>query len=307
MNATAKTQPTVAVIIPTYNRAALLIEALESVLAQTFKDFEVFIVDDGSTDDTAARVAPYLADTRIHYVVQENSGATTARNYGIRETSCAYIAFLDSDDVWMPSKLEKQISRLKTDPKVGLVYSDIMWIQFDGKPLRQQPIKAPRRFDNYYEDLLYENVIYGSNSAVVLRASLLEGAELYDPELPALDDQDFWLRLSAVCDIAYVDEMLVKLRAHPSNQQSDPDRMAQGRMLFLEKLKRTLPSEYRHHLPEVEYVLYRRIVFSYLLKRRYDTATRYLLRMVIVRPSNTIRFIRDALARLGRVSTANWQ
>jgi glycosyltransferase involved in cell wall biosynthesis len=303
----AKTTPTVAVIIPTYNRAALLVEALESVLAQTFQDFEVFIVDDGSTDDTQIRLDPYLTDPRIHYLSQENGGPARARNTGIRASSSEFIALLDSDDLWLPTKLEKQIALLHAQPDIGLVYTDVTWIEANGEVMERQPVKAPRNFNTYYEDLLYDNVIIGSDSAVLLRRQILGGQELYDPALLTLEDQDLWLRISAGCKISFVDTPLVLLRVHQANLQQNPDSMARGRLLFVEKLKRTLLPAYRHHLPNVEYVQYRRIVFAYLLKRRFGSAARYLLKMMAANPANTLRFFVDALARLPRARDAHWR
>ena len=301
------TLPTVAVIIPTYNRAALLIEALNSVLAQTFQDFEVIIVDDGSTDDTADRLKPFLTDSRVRYVRQINGGPARARNYGIREAHGEFIALLDSDDLWLPTKLEKQVALLRANPEIGLVYSDVTWIDANAQPMQPQPAKAQRRFPTYYEDLMFENVIWGSDSTVMVRSELLKSQPLYDPELPTLEDQDLWLRLSVHTEFWNLDESLVNLRVHGSNLQHDPDAMAAGRLRFLHKLQQDTPQAYRHHLPDVEYVLYRRTVFGYLLKKRYGAAIHYAARMIASHPLSVVRITLDGLARLFRIQSAHWR
>ncbi|MFN8377849.1 MAG: glycosyltransferase [Anaerolineae bacterium] len=300
-------QPTVSVIIPTYNRAELLIEALNSVLAQTFQDFEILIIDDGSTDDTKVNLEPYLADSRIRYIYQTNGGPANARNRGIDEAQGEFIALLDSDDLWLPEKLEKQVSLLRERLEIGLVYADVIWIAKDGSVINPQPVKAPRRFPTYYEDLMFENVIWGSDSVVIMRSEVLRSIPLYDSELPTLEDQDLWLRLSVCTEFCFLNEPLTKLRAHSSNLQHNPDSMALGRLRFLHKLQRDTPGSYRHHLPDVEYVLYRRIVFGYLLKKQYRAAIRYAIQMIASHPLSVVRITLDGVVRLTRVRSAHWR
>lgn len=302
-----ESKPTVSVIIPTYNRAALLVEALESVLAQSFQDFEVIIVDDGSNDDTAERLKPYLTDDRVRYFCQSNGGPARARNYGIRGAFGEYIALLDSDDLWLPAKLEKQVALLRANPDIGLTYSDVTWIDAAGQPMEPQPLKAQRRFPTYYEDLMFENVIYGPGTTVVIRRENLPQHEWYDELLPTIEDQDFFLRLSKDNQFMYAPEPLVLMRNHGSNLQHDPDAMATGRLRFLDKLKQDTPPTYRHHLPGIEYIVYRRIIFSYLLKRRFGITARYLWKMTLRNPGNLFRLLADALSRLPRARSAHWR
>jgi glycosyltransferase involved in cell wall biosynthesis len=301
------TKPTVSVIIPTYNRAGLLLEALASVLLQTVQDFEVLIVDDGSTDGTPERIAPLLTDARIRYLQQRNQGPAMARNHGIETAIGDTIAFLDSDDRWLPDKLEQQLQVLNERPEIGLVYTQVTWIDRHGAELDPQPAQAARRWPTYYEDLMFENVITGSDSAVLVRADALRRVAWYDPDLPTLEDQDLWLRLSMITEFACVDEPLVLLRTHGANIQHDPDNMARGRLHFLNKLKREAPQPYRHHLPDVEYVLYRRIVFGYLLKRKYLRSLRYTIQLFVRRPRCIGRLVADAMRRRSLVRSAQWQ
>lgn len=116
----------VSVIIPTYNRAEFISDAIESVLNQTFEDYEIIIVDDGSTDNTKQIVQSYTSKVKYYY--QEQSGVSSARNYGIKAATGEYIAFLDSDDQFLPQKLEKQVEVLENNPRIGIVYSPhIIW------------------------------------------------------------------------------------------------------------------------------------------------------------------------------------
>ncbi len=125
----------VSVIIPTYNYAKFIPEAIRSVLDQTFCDFELIIVDDGSTDETREVIKPYLDDARVKYVYQENKGLSSARNLGITTSRGEYIAFLDADDLWMPEKLQKQVPLLESNHKVALIYSMAEQINHEGKAM----------------------------------------------------------------------------------------------------------------------------------------------------------------------------
>src|ERR1700761_9344394 len=116
-----KTKPAIDVIVPTHNGLPYLKSAVQGVLDQTYQNFELYIVDDGSTDKTAAYVHS-LTDQRIHYIKKKNGGQATARNLGITKSSSPFLAFLDADDIWYPTKLEKQIALMQQAPDVGLVY-----------------------------------------------------------------------------------------------------------------------------------------------------------------------------------------
>ena len=143
--------PTVSVIIPTYNRAHLLPRALESVLAQTFEDLEVLVVDDGSTDGTEAVVTGY--DDRVRYLRQpQNAGVSAARNRGLREARGEFVAFLDSDDEWFPEKLARQVERFRELPdRVGLLYCGV---QFGRRPDREDWTFRPKHRGDVYETML---------------------------------------------------------------------------------------------------------------------------------------------------------
>lgn len=200
--------PLVTVVIPTYNRAHMLPRALESVLAQTFEAFEVLVVDDGSTDDTVALMAEYEArDERVRYLVQpRNAGVSAARNRGLHEARGEFIAFLDSDDEWLPTKLECQLSRFKALPHgVGLLYGGVE----DVGPRGVRTVHVPEYRGDLFQMLLRRNVIHGT-SGVMIRRAAAERAGFFDEKIPAIEDWEYWLRVLSHFDVDFVAEPLTR-------------------------------------------------------------------------------------------------
>jgi glycosyltransferase involved in cell wall biosynthesis len=200
--------PTVSVVVPTYNRAGLLPRALDSALAQTFGDLEVLVVDDGSTDATAALVNGYAArDGRVRYLRQpENAGVSAARNRGLREARGALVAFLDSDDEWLPYKLARQVDLFRRSPEaVGLVYGGVENVGPGG----ERTVHTPRHGGDLYRALLERNVIHGT-SGVVLRRSAAARAGPFDEGIPAIEDWEYWIRVARHAEAAYVPEPLIR-------------------------------------------------------------------------------------------------
>ena len=173
--------PKVSVVIPVFNRPAAVRRAIESVLAQTCQDFEIIVVDDGSTDATAASVAAF-ADRRITLIRHErNRGGSAARNTGIRASSAPYVAFLDSDDEWLPTKLERQLEVFeRSSERLALVYTGAEWVFADGSVSRH----IPRRQVDLTRALLTENVV-GETSLGMVRRSALDAIGGFDESLPA--------------------------------------------------------------------------------------------------------------------------
>ena len=183
--------PMVSVIIPVFNRPTAVRRAIESVLAQTFGDLELIVVDDGSTDTTPDVVARML-DPRIRLLRTDgNRGASAARNAGINHSTAPYVAFLDSDDEWLPTKLERQLQLFERgSERLGLVYAGTEQILPGGKVR----VCVPRRRDDLRRMLLTENVV-GETSIGMVRRLALERIGGFDETLPALQDMDLWLRI----------------------------------------------------------------------------------------------------------------
>jgi len=195
---------TVAAIIPTYNRLATLGRALESVFTQSRQADEVCVVDDGSTDGTEELVKAQYPDTI--YIRQKNSGVSSARNKGVGATTSKYLSFLDSDDEWLPKKLEIQLSALQAEPNFKLVHSDEIWIR-NGKRVNQMD-KHKKRGGELFTHCLPLCVI--SPSSVVMERSLYVDLGGFDESLPACEDYDLWLRICSREQVLYVDTPLLR-------------------------------------------------------------------------------------------------
>ena len=195
---------TVAVIIPTYNRVATLGRALKSVFTQSRQADEVCVVDDGSTDGTEEFVKDQYPDTI--YIKQENSGVSSARNKGVAATTTQYLSFLDSDDEWLPKKLETQLSALQAEPNFRVVHSDEIWIR-NGKRVNQMD-KHRKQGGELFARCLPLCVI--SPSAVVLERLLFDELGGFDELLPACEDYDLWLRLCSREQVLFIDSPLLK-------------------------------------------------------------------------------------------------
>ena len=221
--------PLVSVVIPTYNQPGMLIEAIGSVLAQTYRNVEIIVVDDGSTDDTASRLAPYVEQNHIKYVHQKNKRQAAARNKGISEAHGTLIAFLDHDDLWGPEKLEKQVP-LFANTRVGLVYSGAKETDTAGKTLWEKGIEKFQR-GAIFDRLLFDHFI--TNSSVVIRRACLERVGGFKEDLFGVDDIHLWLRICHEFEADYVPEVLVSCRNHEMNMKKDPWIVPEKRFLAL--------------------------------------------------------------------------
>jgi glycosyltransferase involved in cell wall biosynthesis len=220
----------VSVLIPTYNRAKFLPLAVASALEQTLPPLEVLIVDDGSTDETA-RVVDSL-EGPIRYIHQVNRGPAAARNRGIREARGELIALLDSDDLWLPEKLELQVKILERRPVVGLVHAAAALIDAGGRATGETWGRAS--YDGEVcAQLLVANGI--NASSVVVRRELLIDAGGYDERFRALENWDLWLRLSRECMFAYIDRPLIQYRMHDGNLISNLEQQRRAYGLWLSK------------------------------------------------------------------------
>lgn len=212
--------PLVSVVIPTYNRCQFLSQAIESVLSQTFRDLEIIVVDDGSTDGTAELVRERYG-TSVRYIRQANQGRSKARNAGMEAAEGKYIALLDSDDTWKAGKLEKQIRLLEASPEVGLAHTYTEVTGSTGSPdpaqtltrLKLHAAALKRGYD--YLNMSRECVMF--TSTVVVRRERLREIGLMDEAISGLEDGDWYLRAALVTKIATNPEPLVLYRMHGAN------------------------------------------------------------------------------------------
>jgi glycosyltransferase involved in cell wall biosynthesis len=224
--------PEVSVIIPAYNASRTIGATIESVLAQTFTDFELLVIDDGSQDDTADVVSA-VEDARVNCVRTENGGVSVARNRGLDMASGAYVAFLDADDAWRPTKLERQHRALSDSRDAGLCFAATEHTDDDLRPTAMH--HAPQRAD-YSEALLLEgNIISGSASSVMARRAAIDQAGRFDPTLTLCADWDMWLRMSVVAGFLGLDEPLVLYRSIPGTMSGDPKVLERDTFALLDK------------------------------------------------------------------------
>ncbi len=210
-------QPLVSVIMPTYNYAQFISDAIGSVLDQTYKNIELIVIDNYSEDNTEEIIASY-SDTRIKYKKFRNNGIIAAsRNLGISQSCGKYLAFLDSDDLWKPTKIEKQIELLENNSNIFLVYTRYTVVK-NGLFRKNLPRRKRLRSGNAFIPLFLSNNFIGTSS-VLLRNILKENTFLFDVDqkLRAIEDYDLWLRIAKNKRIAFVDEPLVVCREHVSN------------------------------------------------------------------------------------------
>jgi len=206
--------PQVSVIIPTYNRAGCLREAVDSVLAQKFRGFELIVVDDGSTDETPQLLREYGSSIRM--LRQENRGVSAARNAGIAASRGELIAFLDSDDAWLPGKLARQVEFFRQNPEILICQTEELWVK-NGR--RVNPGQRHRkRGGMIFEPSLALCLV--SPSAVMLRRELFEQVGLFDERLPACEDYDLWLRVSCRFPVGLIETPLIIKRGGHADQLS---------------------------------------------------------------------------------------
>jgi glycosyltransferase involved in cell wall biosynthesis len=206
----------VSVIIPTYNRKAYVCQAIDSALDQTYPDVEVMVVDDGSTDGTGEVVQARYGD-RIRYIYQSNQGEAAARNSAIRHSRGDLIALLDSDDLWKPDKLAKQVALLERRPEVGLVSCHAQAIDADGNLIGTGVMKP----DAVLDSISLERLIFNSPliiATVIVRRECLEQVGLFWEDIDYGEDRGFCLRVAAIYQVGFVPETLVLIRRHRDNQ-----------------------------------------------------------------------------------------
>jgi len=223
---------TVSVIIPTFNRAKKAARAISSVLYQGFTDYEIIVVDDGSTDETKNAMRQF--GEKIRYIDHpSNCGVSAARNTGIRKSGSPFIAFLDSDDYWLPGKLEAQTAFFRTHPEAMICQTEELWIR-NGRYANPKR-KHLKPSGDVFEPSLRLCLI--SPSAVMLRRGLLEEVGLFDEGLPACEDYDLWLRIACRHPVHLIREsLIVKEGGHPDQLSSLYKGMDRFRIQALVKL-----------------------------------------------------------------------
>lgn len=230
------------VIIPTYNRASFLPKAILSIFQQTYTDFELIVIDDGSTDETQHVLKQFEGKIKIFF--QENKGPSAARNLGIQKANGLYISFLDSDDLWTPKKLQIQMEWIQRNPDIKICYTDEIWIR---NGIRVNPKKQHQKYNGWFLVKMLPLCLI-SPSSVLIHSEIFKTVGMFDETLPVCEDYDLWLRINVRYPITFIPEpLIIKLGGHEDQLSRKYWGIDRFRVKALEKLLKNpyLKDEYR--------------------------------------------------------------
>lgn len=270
-------KPTISVVIPTHNRAKLLKRAINSVLRQTFEDFELIVVDDASLDNTS-EVVESINDGRIRYVrLEKNSGGPVARNTGIKKARGKFIALLDDDDEWLPNRLELQIEKFESLGKdVGVVYGGFYYVSQDTGEIIGK--RLPRYRGDVYTHFLKENFV--GSPTLLIRKECFKKAGLFDPELKSSQDWDMWLRIAKYYRFDYVPAVVAKYYVHGHQITFNMKKYISGRKRFVWKY----PDIYKN--PRILSLHLSQMGLLLILSRNAEQGLKYLVESIAMAPLN---------------------
>jgi glycosyltransferase involved in cell wall biosynthesis len=286
------TNSLVSVIIPNYNYAHYVREAIDSVLAQTYSNIEIIVVDDGSNDGSRKVLASY--GDQIKTVFQQNQGVASTRNNGVNASSGEYVAFLDADDAWMPEKVKKQVSRFEADKTLGLVHVGVIEVDENGNTLLE-------RLEGLEGDvaaqllLLKREGILGGGSGLMVRQKVFDETGGFDTRLSTSADWDLFYQISSRYQVGFVPELLLKYRIHNSNMHSNVRVMEQDMTTAFDKIFQGASTP----LSRDSYGgLYKTLAGSYFRAGDYGGFIRSAAKSVGYRPGNLGYFLKFPLRRL---------
>ena len=297
--------PAVSVVIPTYSHRDLIGETLDSVFAQTFRDFEVIVLDDGSTDGTAELLRPLVDERRIRYLRQENSGQAAARNRGLAEARGEFVAFLDDDDLWPREKLDWQVAALRQNPDAVLVYGEERHLHPDGRLTRHILGQPPD--GEVYAKFRLRNWIT-SPGQTLIRTDVLREIGGFDTSLWGADDWDLYIRLARRGPFVFRPDVALHYRIHEGNASRQAIRHALNDMHVVRRhIGWNLPMVFAHQRLASHFFLPKLIAFANRARCEADHAhalaasalaltyrARLLLRRDFLRP-----VLKDVLVLLG--------
>lgn len=263
----------VSIILPVYNGEKYLSETIDSIIEQTFADWEIVAVNDGSTDNSLFVLNKYKAklESKMKVINKENAGVSSARNIAMENSTGEYLAFVDADDIWLPEKLGKQVMILNKNPDVALVYTDMCAI-IEGKITQIKSIMKKKLYrGNIFEPLFYFNFI--PLSSIVLRKEMIENYGNFDSNYKIIQDYDLLLRIAEDNEIDYVDESLLLYRIHVNNISGNVEMKEKENLELIRKWiqrKPYLADSFRFNMKLVQ--MDYNIVRYYLWKKRYSVA-----------------------------------
>ncbi|BAY80861.1 family 2 glycosyl transferase [Calothrix parasitica NIES-267] len=268
--------PKISVVVPAYNSQSTILETIYSVLQQSFSDFELIVIDDGSTDKTL-RLLSTVNDARLKVYSYPNGGLPAARNRGIVRATGEFISFIDADDLWTPDKLELQLQALQKNTQAGVAYSWTICMGNDGSSFH--PGISETVQGNVYSKLLVGNFI-GSGSNVLIRREAIESVGYFDESLKSCEDWDYWMRLAPKWDFVVVSKPQIIYRLSSGAMSSKLDVMEKYQTLVLEKAFASAP-------PQLHYLKNQGFAYIYL----------FMTRLCLSR-ANDIKVVKEASQKL---------
>lgn len=255
----------VSVIIPTYNMAEYVCQAIDSVLAQTYDDFEIIVVNDGSTDNTEEVLKKYESNKKIKIINQSNKGLACSRNAGIKHSKGEYIAWLDADDIWRKDFLEIAVKQLERYKEISVVHSNVYRFKDNVNDAKSRTLNF--NLSNITENALIEKILLGSyhvNNAQVIRKECIRDIGLFDENVSKFngcEDLDMWLRLLRKYKHSYISEPLVYYRQNPTGASKNLTKMKQAKHYVLNKFfsDHTLPKQ----IVKIKRAAYANMYFDY--------------------------------------------
>lgn len=271
----------VSVVIPAYNAALYLADALRSVMAQTYRDYEIIVVNDGSTDTTREVLEEF--QPWIRHLSQANQGPSAARNLGIRAARGTYICFLDADDLWTPDKLQVQVEFLENHPEIGLVFADIEEFGTFRSSCRSviresfgSEVKGGIAIPDAFSKLLTTNFI--PTPTVMVRSHCLLRSGVFNESLRIVEDRDLWLRIAAHFQIAWIPQVLCRRRVHDCNLSQNDELALHSRLKVVSALHQECPDQAPASVWKEELSrLYLQLATSLLVKNRGHEGRQALL------------------------------
>lgn len=222
----------VSVIIPTYNREKLIIETISSVQSQTYSNIEILVIDDGSSDNTNQVLSSFIKSRHVKYIFQENKGLSAARNEGIRQSTGEFVAFLDSDDLFLPDKIKSQVKFFNSYPDISIVHCDFEKFDDVGN--------LGIRDTSYFQESIYPNILWHwkmlmATSCVMLRRTILDHLGGFDENLSWAEDLDLWARFARYYMYGHIPHVLVKIRVHEEEMSFDKRDLHEKFEVYLNK------------------------------------------------------------------------
>jgi glycosyltransferase involved in cell wall biosynthesis len=287
----------VSVVIPTYNYGRFITDAIRSVLDQTRPPAEIIVVDDGSTDETRAVVNSFADEVR--YIHQNNAGICAARNRGVSESTSELIAFLDADDIWEPTNLEKQVSRFEGDESIGLVHCAMR--EFDDETGETTRFHLEGGEDGVADNLLlWEGpVIAGPGGGVTVSRKAFDQVGGFDTRMKVGEDWDFCYRVARLFKVAFVAEPLINYRNHKAASHRNVDNMERGMLLFYEKAFATDDPEILKLRRRAYGNFHKVMAGSYFHSGRIGKFCAHASKSIWMRPRNLEYFLRYPMRKLG--------